>query len=319
MIILGAGLAGTLAGLINPQALILEGSKSVDDMRMHKAVLRFRDDKIGKLTGVPFTKIKVRKSIHIDNKDYLECTPRLANMYSKKVTEGYSDRSIWNLETSDRFIAPTNFHEILMSYCGDRIKFNHSVTAIKSDKIYAKDDVTIERDDTPIVSTLPMPLLGRVIGKPFDIKFESKQIKVSRYKVKGAKINQTIYFPGTETLAYRASMVQDILIIEKIEDDSGAINDRVDDAYIINAFGLDTLDVEFIEDASQLGKITAIDEKVRKNFIFNVTRDLNVYSLGKFALWKNHTLLDDVYDDIFKIKTYMSGTDYDRMKSSFGN
>ena len=57
MYILGAGMAGLLAGWINPIAEILEAAPKIQ--QNHKALFRCKTDAISKYTGIPFKKVKV--------------------------------------------------------------------------------------------------------------------------------------------------------------------------------------------------------------------------------------------------------------------
>jgi hypothetical protein len=65
MYIVGAGMAGCLAGVLNPTATIYEAAESFQ--QNHDAVLRFRDDQVSKQVGIPFKKVKVRKGIYATN------------------------------------------------------------------------------------------------------------------------------------------------------------------------------------------------------------------------------------------------------------
>jgi hypothetical protein len=44
--------------------------------------------------------------------------------------------------------------------------------------------------------------------------------------------------------------------------------------------------------------------------MYEMTTRFGIYSLGRFATWRN-ILLDDVLNDIFRIREMMNGTDYD--------
>ena len=74
---------------------------------------------------------------------------------------------------------------------------------------------------------------------------------------------------------------------------------------IKNAFGIDcsaaTIDVK----TQKYGKIMDIDEDVRQSIIYNLTQKHNIYSIGKFACWRNHTVLTDVIKDIYKVNKWI--------------
>ena len=52
MIILGAGMAGCIAGIVNKDAVIFE--KFSKPALNHQALLRFRDESVGDVVGIPF-------------------------------------------------------------------------------------------------------------------------------------------------------------------------------------------------------------------------------------------------------------------------
>ena len=62
-----------------------------------------------------------------------------------------------------------------------------------------------------------------------------------------------------------------------------------------------------------------IDESKRQKFIFEMTTRYNLYSVGRFATWRQ-LLLDDVVEDIQKVEHFIRGdSDYNRkMKSQKG-
>jgi hypothetical protein len=55
-----------------------------------------------------------------------------------------------------------------------------------------------------------------------------------------------------------------------------------------------------------------MNEEIRKEFIFKTTVQNNIYSLGRFATWRN-LIMDDVYKDIQVIKKLMNQSNYDRV------
>jgi len=71
--------------------------------------------------------------------------------------------------------------------------------------------------------------------------------------------------------------------------------------------------------SQKYGKITPIDEKIRQEFIFEMTTRYNLYSVGRFATWRQ-LLLDDVVGDIQKVEQFIRGnSDYHRkMKTQKG-
>lgn len=307
MIILGAGMAGCLAGVLNPNAVIYERSRFKDDVPVHRAVLRFRTNKIAKICGMEFEKVIVRKSIYHDGKEYRTPTLKLANMYSRKVSGGYYSRSILNLEDVERYIAPENFHSILLGFCNDKIVYDSNVTRITGNSIWTTPGKKGERSGIPIISTLPMPvLLSVVCGMTYEkgVVFRKKKIRVMRFRLGNSDIFQTIYYPDPYLNVYRASIIRDLLIVECVN--NGNFNVDI----VLESFGLEMADVTYCDEGEQLGKIAPIPEEQRKELILKLTMAYNIYSLGRFSVWRN-ILLDDVYEDILKIRKLIDNPRYD--------
>ena len=66
----------------------------------------------------------------------------------------------------------------------------------------------------------------------------------------------------------------------------------------------------------RFGKIEPIADDERKSLLFRITHEHGVYSLGRFATWRN-ILLDDVVDDIVAIKRLARAAPYEiRMENS---
>ena len=76
--------------------------------------------------------------------------------------------------------------------------------------------------------------------------------------------------------------------------------------FLRDDFGIRVRSVENPQTGSQkYGKILPIDERLRKDFIFYLTKEHNIYSLGRFATWRQ-LLLDDVVKDVAVIENFLS-------------
>jgi hypothetical protein len=296
--IIGAGLSGLIAATQFPQATVYEanGPESI----AHKAVLRFRSESLSRLVGIPFRKVRVRKSV-FSRGSHRPLDIAMANAYSRKTNGRYIDRSIWNLEPVDRYIAPEDFQQQLAALAGDRIHWNAPV----GPSIFEP-----EPGDGPVISTIPMPILAKMLGAEFPASspFEFKSISVDRFRVPGADLYQTVYYPDDNITAYRASITGDLLMIENIDTDQYTKPCLSD---VLDSFGLRPADVQLIEigHKQRFGKIAPVNDEMRRNFIYRTTIDHNVYSLGRFATWRN-IILDDVIDDIAIIKRLMTTGHY---------
>jgi hypothetical protein len=304
MKIYGGGLAGLLAGTQFQNAIIFEAGPA--DQAQHKAVLRFRTPAVSEATGIDFRKVRVHKGIFSEGRP-ASPSIRLANQYSMKVVGCLQDRSIWHLDPVDRYIAPETFLEQLAERCGDRIQWNHSITEnlLQMDLAYQE----------PIISTLPMIVMAKLIGKPIpkqdDLNFTSSPITVKRWRIPKSDVFQSIYFPDPDTPLFRASITGDLLIAEYVSPPSLL---AFVDTEIAEAFGIDQIDPEQIDTTTQrFGKIIAINDAWRKQYIYELSRDHNIFSLGRFGTWRN-ILLDDVLHDIAVIKRLTNVGTYDRAR-----
>jgi hypothetical protein len=311
MYIIGAGMAGLIAGIMNGGAKILEASSSLPDN--HHGVLRFRSDNISKITGIPFKKVKVRKAVWIDGTEYMTAPPRLANMYSQKVVGKIVERSILNTEPVERWIAPYDFHKQLGEMLKDRIKFQSKVINIDSDWITMETGVyKWERTGLPIISTIPMPALAKVTGlnlskaalEPEDLRL----IYIFTYSIPGANVHQTIYYPDLDLGIYRASLSGDQFIIESIKPELSGFEFSV----ICQSFGIPNKCYagNTATPFKELGKFAPIPDVVRKSFMLEASTKLNIWSLGRYACWRPSVLLDDVYFDVLKIRAMIGQHNY---------
>lgn len=301
MKIIGAGMAGLIAAnyFRKHKPTVFEAQQNLPDN--HGALLRFRSDKVFNVIGLKARKVRVRKCI-VFGADFMDApNPYLANMYSYKVTGKVADRSIWNLDTEDRYIAPRDF--IAKAAQGCDIEFGHSIAAP-------------EEFRGPIISTIPMPSLMKMLKWNDVPKFEFKPIWTITHEVSGVDVNQTIYFPELEVPHYRASFVGGRLIIELIADpgsteDAAKIVDQVIDYFGITRYMCDPFTVAVKKQV--LGKMLPIDDAIRREFMHWATANFNIYSLGRFATWRP-ILLDDVVDDLAVIERMMSSS-YETMRA----
>lgn len=309
MKIYGAGIAGLLAGNMFQDAQIYEAGP--EGQSQHKALLRFRSSSVGDAVGIDFRKVVVNKGIWDKRKhELVSPSIALANEYSHKVIGKYADRSIWNLAPVERFIAPEDIVEQLAKRCRGRIHWDHKLT---HEEIFSYKGQAI--------STLPMSLMQKFYELSFAIspfedqpEWKSMPITVRRWRVPHADVFQTIYFPDQSISLFRASITGDLLIAEYMNDERFDLEaDWIHE--ILGAFGIVYRDrLEPLETVNQrFGKIAPINDQARKNFIFELSTNFNIFSLGRFGTWRN-ILLDDVLKDIAVIKKLMNSSTYERSK-----
>jgi len=292
MIIVGAGLTGMLCGAMNPGSKIYEAG--LERPNEHKAVLRMRSPKIGDMLGIPFKEVTVHKAIWYDGQE-VNPTPRFAHMYSQKVAELYTARSVFNLSSGTRYVPPANFAEELKKRCDVQYDMQFDSTSIECFK------------SEPIISTIPMPALAKLSSVKIDADFYNFPIVVNQHYIQDCDSHCTIYYPDPGLPIYRATINGPTLIIES--------TDNIDDnilSIVCESFGISSGHAfQTIENHRQrAGKIRAIDQFARTNFITNMTLNHNVYSLGRYATWRPKVMLDDVCDDVLVIRRLINQGKY---------
>lgn len=291
MKIFGAGLSGLIAAMYNPKAKVYE--RNDESFQGHHALLRFRTNAVSEITGVKFKKVRVLKSIWSEGKER-QPSPRLVALYSKKNTGCYENRSIMDINTVERYIAPEDFQQQLIEECKDRIWFRYDV---------GEDDF---RDSEDIISTLPLSINARMLGYRFNTERNKSVIYVNKFKIADCDMYCTVYYPDEDTSVYRASITGDTLIIES----KNMINFAPVEL-VLRSMGLYSASVDevLLNYKQPMGKLTAVNDSERRVMIYTMSHDHGVYSLGRFALHKN-ILLDDVARDVRVIKEMMNDDSY---------
>jgi len=342
-IVLGAGLAGTMMARVladhhpDKTVLVLDQRPSPDD-RNHWALLRFRDLETARALGVAVREIEVEKAVYW--RGQLHYTPNIAmnNQYSLKAYGHIGHRSLRHLGTAKRYLP-------LATPRPSQCKWGQTIELVDRD-----DDFTfigtrhIETGKVEgicgrtIISTIPMQqLLQATAGlsdQPFYLLSEpprSEPITVLRVKLKPhirCDVNQTIYFPESRFWTYRATLESNTLICECIGDDEDhSMLQEMDE--VASAFGLSwtTSTFEPVDPAADIhvqrhGKIIELDDDQRREVIYQLTDQYNVYSLGRFATWRPlraDQLVQDVYKVERMIRAGVSRSRYDRRLNCGGD
>ncbi len=304
-------MAGCLAAIKYPTATILEQS---DEPKVnHHALLRMRSLTVSFMTNIPFKEVFVEKFIYDHRSGNCHSNPSPADIinYSRKTNGLVTRRSIADLRTVRRYVPPHDFQEQLIDRVKDRITFGNRIVCIKNGKIVT-DYYTWDNDDGFIISTLPMQVNLEATGTVHDIDFElrSRPIYVNKVKLKDYNLNMTIYFPQLNLNVYRASMIGNILATESIAPIEQNDIDFVCEAFSIPSYDIIT-EVLLENEMQHNGKIQPVDDDTRKSFLYNMTLSHNLYSLGRFACWRQ-IILDDVVRDIEQIERMMRTHPYDR-------
>jgi hypothetical protein len=293
MIIYGAGMAGLLAAnILRRMSPVVKEAQS-ELPNNHSALLRFRTPSVGDSCGIPFKKVFVNKAIKFEGKIYTEPNLFFSNSYSEKVTGAVEQRSISDLSPSTRYIAPLDLISSMALNC--KIDYNQRLTSENLQK------------SEPIISTIPMPAMMKIVGWEDVPEFRRTEIWTHVGIISDPDINvyQTIYYPDPFNDQYRVSIIGNVVIAEYAKKPNSNPGISIMN-FLRDDFGIRVRSVENPQTGSQkYGKILPIDERLRKDFIFYLTKEHNIYSLGRFATWRQ-LLLDDVVKDVAVIENFLS-------------
>ncbi len=306
LIIIGAGMAGLLAGnMLRRRPLqIVERQSSLPNN--HHAVLRFRTTRVSEQVHVPFRPVTVFKSI--DEPDPVKA----AMLYARKVTGGYEVRSLINLQPSERYIAPPNLVELM----ADKLDIAYGVDGLA----YCSPQQREAMGMSPIISTLPMSLLMDALEwtgeRP---NFNNVPGFTVRAKIRSCDIFATRYYcADINDKLYRASITGDQLIMEFVGDPDTNIGGS--DVYdIAEQFGIQEEDISDISEPKaaryqKLARLSDEDAKKAQAFMHWATVNYQIYSLGRFAKWQAGLLLDDVVQDVLKIERWIDANNGYQLK-----
>lgn len=303
-IIVGAGLAGLIAACHFKEARIIDAAPG--PTATHQALLRFRNTSVSELTGIPFKKVTVQKGVYSQGRVRNYCTISDANQYSLKVSGGVRGRSINNLAPDVRYIAPDDFFERLVTLHRDRIDYDTPFNAAMLGTMRGVD----------FISTAPMSvnLAAAGVEHGAGFAFDKSSITVHRLKFKvPCDVYQTVYFPDPNSRLFRASITGDTLIVECV-DDLGTDAFGYVDHLVNSAFGIssDLLDYNtYTRTVQPFGKIVDMAKSDREAIMHELTATHGIFSLGRFATWRN-ILLDDVVEDIDAIDRLIQASTYGR-------
>jgi hypothetical protein len=295
MHVIGAGLAGLLAGamLRHKVTAIHEAQDALPNN--HSAVLRFRTPVVGEVLNIPFRKVRALKATHPWQNPVAD-----ALAYSAKTNGGYTLRSILSADgqMAERYIAPTDLIQQMANTLQTDIKFGVIVDA----------ELMEMAKEQPVISTIPMPALMNILGWERSSEFRSRRGLNIVGTVEGANAYCSLYVPDPLLPFSRVSITGDQLIVECGEDFLNEVDaapemerpNMVRNALLkaLHIMGLDGIELAYEAIPQRYAKILPIDEDERRAFIMWASTHYNVWSLGRFATWRPSLLLDDVVQDV---------------------
>lgn len=315
MIIIGAGMAGLLAGgmIRDRKVRIFEAANDLPNN--HSAVLRFRSSIVGDALDIQFKQVKMMKSVHEWRNPVADSLA-----YSLKCNGTATLRSIMSAgsEVHTRYIGPSDLIYQMSERINGEINYDCRI-----------DLQRLKEFDEPIISTIPMPLLMRTLDYNFRPDFKFINGFNVNCEVDGVEAYVTVYIPDPHDIFNRVSLTGNRMTIEvslpnqTMEDVERYMERLQNNASEHKAFIKDALFFLGIDGAKVLSekwsvqrysKILPIDEKERRNFIMWASANHNIYSLGRFATWRPGLLMDDVVNDVRVIRKIIQNGNYEHSK-----
>jgi hypothetical protein len=313
-VVVGAGLAGLFAAAVLQQDChgVYEAQPELPNN--HSAILRFKTGLFGETVNIPFKPVKVIKS-------YI---PVIGNpigdniSYSLKTNGSATLRSIntANGETVQRFIAPEDLVKRLAERVGvHKLNFGMAMNNVEFFRAFHKFDPY-----QPIISTLPMPVLARMLDYEFGgPEFKSQSGVNITATIENCDVYATLYLPDPKEPCYRVSITGNELIAEYRADTYKEHVGRTwntpyaEAKRLLKLFGIEQNSFEHLAMKEQkYAKILPIDNRARKRFMLWATENHNVYSFGRYATWRPELQLDDLVKDLHVIQRMARGEGYER-------
>ena len=297
--IIGAGMAGLLCGaMFRGESQIFEKAESLPNN--HHSLLRFRSNQIGEYLNMPFKEVEVMKIVKqwrnkvADNIGYSMKVGGRLELRSSRTAEGKVEK---------RYIAPDDFIQKLEGLQVNPILYNSN---------FVKNDLKAFGNE-PIISTIPMSVLMNILDYPKRPEFNYRNGWVINAELDIASdICATIYYPDPESMVARATLTGSTLhveLVEEFEPNEYGI-DVIMDKEVLPDFGFDGVTYSAELKPQTYAKINQINDRERRLFVLWATDTFNIYSLGRFAIWKPGLLLDDVFGDIRKIQNMLRNGNY---------
>lgn len=303
-VIIGAGMAGLLAGAMLRSDCLAIVEKQLSLPNNHSALLRFRSAVVGDVLGIPFKKVSVMKTVAPWRNPLAD-----ALSYAKKCTGNYTLRSSLSAksEMETRYIAPDRFIEMMAERVMSKIELGKDF------------QFTHNMGTEPIISTMPMPMAMDKLGYTGE--------RPTFNFVNGANINAhlpevnayaTIYVPNPDIEFNRVSLTGDKLTIEfsNLNATQVPLDEKrhMSQALSILGIGSKTRITDVSVSDQRYAKILPVDDALRKRFIMWASEKHNVYSIGRFATWRPGLLLDDVVNDVRVIQSIVAHGNYNYRK-----
>lgn len=281
--VIGAGMAGLLAAAMLRKECDAVYEAASELPNNHSAVLRFRSSVVADTLNIPFKAVKAIKAAEVWRNPIAD-----AMSYSRKTNGTATLRSVLTAsnEPQTRYIAPPDLIARMAAMVEAPIRFDSRV------------DGALAAGRGPWISTMPMPSLMKLLGWEPRSEFQWRSGSNVLVELEGVDAYCSLYVPDPTFPAARISITGDQMIAECYGVWSPTDEFRFAEQ-CAEKVGLHPSQLGAIEVRQQTyAKILPIDEQERRAFIMWASQEFGIYSLGRFATWRPHLLMDDVVNDV---------------------
>jgi len=322
-VIIGGGISGLLMGYV-----LKEYDYTILEQASESSII----------TGAPFylhkpidwlptkwKRIEVHKNCW-DGKWFVR-TPNIGHMndYARKITGKIHDTSLkfmdGGIEEGYLPVGGNSSRVIkdLLDANERHVQYSCRVTEI----LPAKKVIKLNKEDkeytihySNLISTIPLPVLLRMLNLEIDFTFKADPILTSAYKVtenEAVDAYQIIYVTTPKLKPYRVSLMHNTIFVEAMvpmdEDENRNLIKMV--------WGFEN--PKHIETKSvSPGKFHPIERNKRKILLARLTSDYGIYCIGRYAVWA-YKRLDHLADDAMELVKIIRDNSSNILRSGTAN
>lgn len=309
--IIGAGLSGIFASeYLSRRGIECTVFEKTDGSFHHQGVLRFKNKMVPQYLNADWEEIEIAKGFLYKGQVYNSATIAMNNLYSRKTTGEYHKRSVMSDSTDTKRYILTSEPRL-----GENCRYNCKISGIEKGRLFLDSDMG-KIPSSPfdfIVSTVPIYSAAELCGIPVFEEFKLKTIHsaIANLDVPST-IFQTLYVIDPEISIYRVTIHRRQIIVESV---SPVDYDECDK--VLKHFGINmSLKFQFAAWTGGVGKIVPINDIERRKLILKMTQKFNVFSFGRYAVWKPRLVLDNMLGDIERIHKMMRMMEGERQYES---
>lgn len=296
-VVIGGALSGLMAGyLLKRNYVILEAAPRLDFNLQSPFFLHAPIDWL----PTNWKKISVIQQIY-DGKEFRRA-PTIKDMvdYSKKIShgkimttslifmDGKSQTGYLPIDGRAGTIIQNLYEEVK-----EKVRLGEKVLEIDiHNKIVLASSEQFKYKN--LISTMPLPILLKMIKHQVNFEFESTPVYIKAYTVPSSlssEVYQILYMTNPSDTPQRISLMNDMIFVE-----SNQVLGETENANLIaKIWGLSGLQMVG-ERVIKPGKFHPVEKVIRKNILGRLTAQHGIYCLGRYAVW-DYKRIDHIAED----------------------